>query len=124
MVTTLDLIKLALFSLMQISSLTLFITHYPSLTSLQISFPRQVSNYHMAFIAEGSDIRADHETEERADNDSASVETVTFLYRLVKGVAKDSYGLNVARLADIPSEILQKAAVKSHELQNIIKQRR
>lgn len=78
----------------------------------------------MAFIAEGSDIRADHDTEESADNDSASVETVTFLYRLVKGVAKDSYGLNVARLADIPSEILQKAAVKSHELQNIIKQRR
>lgn len=41
---------------------------------------------------------------------------LTFLYKLVKGIAPFSFGLNVARLADIPSEILQKAAVKSEDM--------
>ena len=51
-------------------------------------------------------------------------EKITFLYRLVEKAAQRSYGLNVARLADLPSEIIERAKTKSHELENIILQRR
>ena len=41
-----------------------------------------------------------------------SIPSVTFLYHVVNGAAARSYGLNVARLAGIPSEILNTAAKK------------
>jgi len=46
------------------------------------------------------------------------------LYHLVNGAAARSYGLNVARLAGVPDEILKKAAAKSRELENLITTRR
>lgn len=48
------------------------------------------------------------------------VEKLTFLYQLVDGVAGRSYGLNVARLADIPDAILDKASSKSHDLEKSV----
>ena len=42
---------------------------------------------------------------------------VTFLYQLTSGAAARSYGLNVARLADIPPEIISTATTRSHELE-------
>jgi len=36
-----------------VQSLTLFVTHYPSLAELQHKFPQHVCNYHMAFITHG-----------------------------------------------------------------------
>ena len=56
--------------------------------------------------------------------EASTVPCVTFLYHLVNGAAARSYGLNVARLAGIPSEILCMAAEKSHELENVILSRR
>lgn len=53
-----------------------------------------------------------------------TIPSVTFLYHLVNGAAARSYGLNVARLAGIPSEILNMAAKKSQELENQITHRR
>ena len=53
-----------------------------------------------------------------------SIPSVTFLYHVVNGAAARSYGLNVARLAGIPSEILNTAAKKSYELENQITHRR
>lgn len=54
----------------------------------------------------------------------STVPSVTFLYHLVNGAAARSYGLNVARLAGIPNEILKEAASKSQELENLIITRR
>ena len=51
-------------------------------------------------------------------------ECLTFLYQLTEGAAGKSYGLNVARLAHIPSEILRVAATKSHQLEETITKRR
>ena len=34
---------------------------------------------------------------------------VTFLYKLVDGVCPDSFGINVARLANIPEDVLTRA---------------
>lgn len=115
-------------SLQQVSSLTLFVTHYPSLAELDAIFPNQVTNNHMAFMTseevqdqQSADIEGG-ETEEQ--HLPSTVPSVTFLYNLVNGAAARSYGLNVARLAGIPDEILKKAAAKSRELENLITTRR
>ena len=75
--------------------LTLFITHYPSLKVLEDTHPKNVANYHMGFMEVA---KADQEWPD-----------VTFLYTLKRGVVSNLYGLNVARLAGIPSEIITKA---------------
>lgn len=51
-------------------------------------------------------------------------EFITFLYQITKGVTARSYGLNVAKLADIPEEILKKAAHKSKELERLVNMKR
>ena len=43
---------------------------------------------------------------------------ITFLYEVGEGMAHRSYGLNVARLAQVPDSILAVAAVKSRELED------
>ena len=50
--------------------------------------------------------------------------TVTFLYQLVKGQAKRSYGLNVARLANLPNELLRLATRKSQALEEQVNKNR
>uniref|UniRef100_A0A8V5GYX9 DNA mismatch repair protein MSH3 n=1 Tax=Melopsittacus undulatus TaxID=13146 RepID=A0A8V5GYX9_MELUD len=93
-----------------VESLTLFVTHYPSVCELEKVYPDRVGNYHMAFLVnEGKNQCPDEE----------SPEFITFLYQITKGVSARSYGLNVAKLADIPEEILKKAAHKSKELEGI-----
>ncbi|MCJ1468340.1 Mismatch repair protein msh3 [Pseudocyphellaria aurata] len=82
-------------------SLTLFITHYQNLSSLSKGFEHhELKNVHMKFEAGGED-----------------GQEITFLYEVGAGVAHRSYGLNVARLANIPESVLQLAAVKSNELE-------
>jgi DNA mismatch repair ATPase MutS len=51
-------------------------------------------------------------------------EFITFLYQLTEGAAGQSYGLNVARLAEIPEAVLHIAARKAQELKNIVDARR
>ena len=51
----------------------------------------QVGNFHMGYM-------------EESDN------RVAFMYRLVKGNAKRSFGLNVALLAKLPPDIVERAA--------------
>ncbi|XP_064608529.1 DNA mismatch repair protein Msh3-like [Liolophura sinensis] len=95
----------------QVKCLTLFVTHYPSLAEFEKIYPEHVNNFHMSFmlldeIGDESDYAADN--------------AITFLYQVVRGKAARSYGLNVARLADIPHDILKLAACKSQELEEII----
>ncbi|EFE42040.1 hypothetical protein TRV_03218 [Trichophyton verrucosum HKI 0517] len=82
-------------------SLTLFITHYQNLSRLASAFPGgELRNVHMKFTESG-----DHGQD------------ITFLYEIGEGVAHRSYGLNVAKLANIPAGILEVAQVKSQELE-------
>ncbi|XP_029192324.2 DNA mismatch repair protein Msh3-like isoform X1 [Acropora millepora] len=112
----------------EISSLTLFVTHYPSLAELEAVFPNQVTNNHMAFMASQEEGYQEntkcYTMEEEAGGSGGCVPSVTFLYHLVNGAAARSYGLNVARLAGIPKETLHLAAQKSNELENAIASRR
>lgn len=88
--------------------LTLFITHYPSLHVLELEH-KEVKNYHMAFIekteAEGS------------ENDWPEV---IFLYKLVRGVVSNLYGLNVAKLAGVDTKIIENAYQVSESMKNLI----
>lgn len=67
---------------------TLFSTHYHELTSLATRF-KGILNQHVEVEEEGDD--------------------VTFLYRINEGKADKSYGINVARLAKLPSSVLSRA---------------
>ena len=89
-----------------IKSLTLFVTHYPSLAELQAQFPEHVGNFHMSFLAD-ADAAGDEEH-------------VTFLYKLVERAAQRSYGLNVARLAGLPAALVAVARERSRELEQAI----
>ena len=88
-------------------SLTLFITHYQSLSALAEGFENsELKNVHMRFTESGD-----------GDQD------ITFLYEVGEGVAHRSYGLNVARLANVPKSVLDIAAVKSKEMENEVKRK-
>ena len=82
-------------------SLTLFITHYQNLSSLAKGFENgELKNVHMKFTETGD-----------------AGQEITFLYEVGEGVAHRSYGLNVARLANVPESVLEVATVKSKELE-------
>uniref|UniRef100_A0A803XNJ1 DNA mismatch repair protein MSH3 n=1 Tax=Meleagris gallopavo TaxID=9103 RepID=A0A803XNJ1_MELGA len=100
-----------------VESLTLFVTHYPSVCELEKVYPEKVGNYHMAFLVNEEESAEQKGTEENP-------EFITFLYQITKGVTARSYGLNVAKLADIPEEILKKAAHKSKELERLVNMKR
>uniref|UniRef100_A0A8C6H1Q8 DNA mismatch repair protein MSH3 n=1 Tax=Mus spicilegus TaxID=10103 RepID=A0A8C6H1Q8_MUSSI len=101
-----------------VKSLTLFVTHYPPVCELEKCYPEQVGNYHMGFLV----------NEDESKQDSGDMEqmpdSVTFLYQITRGIAARSYGLNVAKLAGVPREVLQKASHKSKELEGLVSLRR
>ena len=67
---------------------TLFATHYHELTAMEELVPG-VKNYNIAVRKRGDDI--------------------TFLRRIVRGGADDSYGIEVAKLAGVPNRIITRA---------------
>ncbi|KAJ1953455.1 Mismatch repair protein msh3 [Linderina pennispora] len=77
--------------------LTLFVTHYAHLVD-EFAGSEQIRSFHMSFL-------------ERTADDGIS--QLTFLYKLVEGGSHDSYGLNVARMAGLPSSLLQCAKDKA-----------
>ncbi|XP_014830350.1 PREDICTED: DNA mismatch repair protein Msh3-like isoform X2 [Poecilia mexicana] len=99
-----------------VKSFTLFVTHYPPLCELEQVFPQHVSNFHMAFLLSEPDVTT--------DDGEVQPEFITFLYQLTKGAAGRSYGLNVARLADVPDPILHTASRKARELESLVNARR
>lgn len=89
-------------------SLTLFITHYQHLSRLANGFSnRELRNVHMKFTESG-----------------AGGQDITFLYEVGEGVAHRSYGLNVAKLANIPAPVLDVAQTKSTELEEKISKKK
>ncbi|XP_078531437.1 DNA mismatch repair protein Msh3 isoform X2 [Lissotriton helveticus] len=101
-----------------VASLTLFVTHYPPVCELEKVYPEHVGNYHMAFLVTGN------ENDQSGLEKELNPEFITFLYQITRGVAGRSYGLNVAKLADVPEEVLRKAAKKSNELEEIVNTKR
>ena len=67
---------------------TMFATHYHELTALE-DLMQSVKNYSIAVKKRGDDI--------------------TFLRRIVRGGADDSFGIEVAKLAGVPDEVVRRA---------------
>ena len=72
----------------KIAAKTLFATHYHELTTLE-SEMKGVINYHIA-------------AKKRGDG-------ITFLRKIVRGAADDSYGIEVAQLAGVPEAVTKRA---------------
>ena len=72
----------------RIGAKTLFATHYHELTTLEAELPGVV-NYNIA-------------AKKRGDN-------ITFLRKIVRGSTDDSYGIEVAKLAGLPGEVIRRA---------------
>ena len=72
----------------KIGAKTLFATHYHELTSLEDEL-EGVVNYNVA-------------AKKRGDN-------ITFLRKIVRGSTDDSYGIEVAKLAGVPNEVIKRA---------------
>ena len=75
---------------------TLFATHYHELTVVENERPG-IRNYHVSVKKRGDDI--------------------TFLRRIVRGPADDSYGIEVAKLAGVPEGVVTRAKAILHELE-------
>ncbi len=71
-----------------VQAITLFSTHYHELTSLEGKL-QGLKNVHVSVYEENN--------------------KVTFLYKIKDGPANKSYGINVARLAHLPDELLERA---------------
>ena len=84
--------------------LTLFVTHFPSVArEVSAALPRAVASMHVSYNAS--------ETSREA--------AVTFLYKLVPGVAPSSFGLNVARMAGLPPSVVARAVIKADEAERV-----
>lgn len=80
-----------------IKAKTLFATHYHELTLLEEKF-NNIKNYLV-------------QVKEENDN-------VVFLRKIQRGPANKSYGINVAKLAKLPDEVIQRANIILNELEN------
>ena len=103
-------------------TLTLFVTHYPSVArDVVAKRPRECAAAFTAY-AEKRRLR-DGEAETGAGADAADDEArlaadeIDFLYALTPGVAHRSFGLNVARMAGVPAGVIRSAAAKARELE-------
>ncbi len=76
---------------------TLFATHYHELTALEGQY-EGVINYHIAAKKRG--------------------DTITFLRKIVKGATDDSYGIEVAKLAGVPNEVVKRAREVLAQIEN------
>lgn len=83
-------------------------THYPRLADLKDEFPGSVSPYFVSYLAEGqikkqiSEGPSSSEGKRReVEYEEEATQRITFLYKLVPGVASRSFGLHVARLAQV-----------------------
>lgn len=81
----------------QCGAKTMFATHYHELTELENELPG-VQNYSIAVKKRGDDI--------------------TFLRRIVRGGADDSFGIEVAKLAGVPDKVVKRAKQVLRQLES------
>lgn len=81
----------------KIGAKTLFSTHYHELTSLAEDLSK-LKNIHVSVVEQNG--------------------KVVFLHKMKDGPADKSYGIHVAELADLPEELIKRAQVILHNLEN------
>lgn len=119
--------------LKEIRCLTFFVTHYPRIADLKDEFPGNVSPYYVSYLAEGQinkqlpeaqipPVQSEGNSRELRYAEEAT-QKITFLYKLVPGVASRSFGLHVARLAQLPEVCVLQAAAKAAKLEEEVNSR-
>ncbi len=86
---------------------TIFATHYHELANLELLFT-SIKNYQV-LVTENTNTSGKNKIE--------------FLHKVAPGSANRSYGIEVAKLAGLPKEVLQRATVINNQLQATRKQR-
>ena len=95
----------------------LFATHYHSLVD-DWEMDARVQLGHMDAIVECSGADTDSSSSSSSSSsDKERAEEVTFLYRLTAGSSPKSYGINVARLARLPAEVIALAMQQSKQFE-------
>jgi len=80
----------------RIGAFTLFATHYFELTGLPELYPG-IANVHLEAVEHG--------------------DRIVFLHRVTEGPASQSYGLQVAQLAGVPRDVVERARTRLSELE-------
>ncbi len=87
---------------------TLFATHYHELNVLELAHPAFIKNVRMVVAEQNGEI--------------------VFLHRVEAGAAQKSYGIQVAKMAGLPSRVIQRSTQRLNEMQKLanqqLKQRR
>ncbi|KAA8533740.1 hypothetical protein F0562_031257 [Nyssa sinensis] len=80
--------------------MVLFVTHYPKIVDIKNEFPGSVGAYHVSYLTSQDEMTMiDTKSDQNVDN--VYHEDVTYLYKLVPGVAERSFGFKVAQLAQV-----------------------
>ncbi|KAA0033635.1 DNA mismatch repair protein MSH3 [Cucumis melo var. makuwa] len=100
--------------LQQKKCLVLFVTHYPKVAEIAKEFPACARAYHVSYLTS-------HKNPSLSGQ--KSTEDVTYLYKLVPGVAESSFGFKVAQLAQIPLSCIARATEMGIWLEEIVARR-
>lgn len=73
-----------------------------------------IESVHMSYLQNQADTSASGSSQA-----APAVPQITFLYKLVPGVADRSFGLNVARMAHLPTTVVDRAAEQAEHLEEI-----
>lgn len=86
------------------------------MAALQQQNPGLIESVHMSYLQEHNEPAAPSQA-------APSIPQITFLYKLVPGVADRSFGLNVARMAHLPPSVVDRAAEQAAHLEHITSHR-
>ena len=82
--------------------------------ALQQQIPGRIESVHMSYLQNQAETSASGSSQT-----APAVPQITFLYKLVPGVADRSFGLNVARMAHLPATVVDRAAEQAEHLEEI-----
>ena len=94
-----------------IKCISVFVTHYKNVADMEERFAGKLVNGHMGYKASNDD--EEHDAVNDADGKS-----ILFLYRLSSGQADSSFGMNVARMAGLPSPVVDLAEKMANEMKS------
>ncbi|XP_020682770.1 DNA mismatch repair protein MSH3 isoform X2 [Dendrobium catenatum] len=102
--------------LQQKKCMILFVTHYPQILDIQSEFEGSVGAYRVSYLTAQKPLNL-MESKPEFDNGEVDEQEVTFLYKVVHGASDKSFGLNVARLAQLPDLCIRRAAFIAAKLE-------
>ncbi|KAG2263193.1 hypothetical protein Bca52824_070272 [Brassica carinata] len=92
--------------------LVLFVTHYPEIAEISNSYPVSTGTYHVSYL-----------TSQKDNNGGCDHDDVTYLYKLVRGLCRRSFGFKVAQLAQIPPSCIHRAITMAANLEAEVRAR-